>query len=145
MGIIVYLLGIFAISISISTTTADGVCQRSVTEYLVPASQQTHEITFIPGKNMLLITQFSNSKLVKATTAGNNQGSQVQGAITAVYVHQIGDSESGLHGLTESKAYPNMYWVSLEKGNKLILLDPVDTSLTATPIIIKKISGMKLV
>jgi len=117
-----------------SVSINSSICARSVAEYLVPKAEQTHEILCVLDENMLLITQFSNSKLLKAKTSPEN------GAITDVAAFVIGNEASGLHGLAESSTYRNNFWVSLEKDNKLILLDPRVGDINAEPECKKTIS-----
>ncbi|CAG8732380.1 13650_t:CDS:2, partial [Racocetra persica] len=52
---------------------------------------------------------------------------------------QIANSTSDLHGLALSTKYPGMVWLTLEVGNKLVLIDPVTASVTDAPEVIKEI------
>jgi len=69
---------------------------------MLPEAEQTHEIVQVHAANLLLITEFSNSHLLKATTAPGD------GGITAVKAFLIGNSTSGLHGIVDSRSYPNL-------------------------------------
>ncbi|KAF9286746.1 hypothetical protein BGZ68_002600 [Mortierella alpina] len=80
----------------------------------------------------MLISQMSNSVLLKTQFDDN-------GAVQHISAFQIGQPTSALHGVANSKLYPGMVWVTLQKDNKLLLLDPVANSLESAPIIVKEL------
>ncbi|CAG8838386.1 21821_t:CDS:1, partial [Cetraspora pellucida] len=52
---------------------------------------------------------------------------------------QIATPNSSLHGLALSTKYTGMVWLTLETDNKLVLIDPMVTSATDAPKVIKEI------
>jgi virginiamycin B lyase len=106
---------------------------RRVTEYLMPVTAQTHEVARVPDTNFLLLSQMSNSQLVKI---------ELDPATEAPVAYQsfpMGESSrSGLHGVWPSIVQPGMMWLSLQSENKLLLVDP-GNRLSDSPLIIKTI------
>lgn len=92
--------------------------RRSVTEYQLPPAEQTREIVRVPDTPVVLVTQMSNSKLVKLWLDPASE------QVTDMRAFQIATPTSELHGLTLSKAYPGKVWATLQRDNKLVLLDP---------------------
>jgi len=123
----------FSAGTAFSQNAVRPLVSRRVTEYLMPVTAQTHEVARVPGTNFLLLSQMSNSQLVKI---------ELDPATEAPIAYQsfpMGkDSKSGLHGVWPSTVYPGMMWLSLQSENRLILVDPGE-SLSAAPSIIKTI------
>ncbi|KAI9241615.1 MAG: hypothetical protein BYD32DRAFT_433026 [Podila humilis] len=107
-----------------------------IIENALPTAPQTHEVVSIPNKNTLLISQFSNSVLVKAQVDDVGQ-------ITALTAFQISTPTSELHGLALSKHYPGKVWLTLQADNLLVLIDPMVHSLKSAPKVIKVIKVPK--
>ncbi|KAK5658668.1 hypothetical protein OQA88_2064 [Cercophora sp. LCS_1] len=106
---------------------------RRVTEYLLPVAAQTHEIAHVPGSNFLLVSQMSNSKLIKVEL------DPVTEEPIAYQSFPMGESStSGLHGIWPSAKFPGLMWMSLQSENRLLLVDPGQT-LSAVPVINKTI------
>ncbi|CAO3627444.1 unnamed protein product [Cunninghamella blakesleeana] len=108
------------------------VKHKFIVESDLPKAEQTHEIVAVPKSNVVLISQMSNSVLVKAKV-------DHRGVIRDLYHFQMGTNTSGLHGLANSKQYPGKIWITLQEENKLLLIDPKPYSLSAKPTILKTI------
>ncbi|CAO3620512.1 unnamed protein product [Cunninghamella echinulata] len=109
------------------------VQHKYVVESDLPLAEQTHEIIMIPHTNIVLISQMSSSVLVKAKVDKN-------GVIQTLSTFQIGtNNTSGLHGLANSQQYPGKVWVTVEKENKLLLIDPKPLIVSAKPTVLKTI------
>ncbi|KAF9543150.1 hypothetical protein EC957_001212 [Mortierella hygrophila] len=121
-----------ATALSITPTSADRGASRYVIENPLPLADQTHEVVRVAKTNVILISQMSNSVLLKATVDDH-------GLIKDISAFQLGQSTSALHGLALSKKYPGFVWVTLQKDNKLVLLDPIVNSITAAPEVQKEI------
>jgi hypothetical protein len=106
-------------------------CSAIVKESNLPPAVQTHEIVMTAGQHVILISQMSNSVLVKANLD--------QGSINEVAAYQIGKNTSGLHGLALSRYYPGKVWVTLENENALVLIDPAEQAISLPPTIIKSV------
>lgn len=106
---------------------------RYIVENKLPFAEQTHEIIKIPNTNIILISQMSNSVLLKAEI-------NKDGIIENLKSFQIGKNNSGLHGLALSEYYYGNVWITLENENKLVLIDPKSDSLNDLPEILKIIS-----
>ncbi|KAI8078866.1 uncharacterized protein BX664DRAFT_342910 [Halteromyces radiatus] len=100
-------------------------------ETYLPVAAETHELIIVPTTNMLLISQMSNSVLLKAEMDG--------AVVKQLAAFQIDQPTSGLHGLTNSKANPGKVWATLETANKLLLLDPAVTTVAGTPTVVQEI------
>ncbi|KAG9063562.1 hypothetical protein KI688_004447 [Linnemannia hyalina] len=121
-----------ATALSITPLAADRAASRYVIENPLPPADQTHEVVRVAGTNVILISQMSNSVLLKATVDDH-------GVITDIGAFRIGESTSALHGLALSKTDPGKVWVTLQKDNKLVLLNPIVNSIKAAPEVIKEI------
>ncbi|MCJ1346857.1 hypothetical protein MMC31_005075, partial [Peltigera leucophlebia] len=109
------------------------LASRRLTEYLLPVATQTHEFARVPGSNFLLLSQMSNSQLLKIELDPASKEP------IALQSFLMGKSRaSGLHGVWPSKRYPGMMWLSLQFENKLLLVDP-GRHLWTVPSIIKTI------
>ncbi|KAG0285658.1 hypothetical protein BGZ97_007712 [Linnemannia gamsii] len=122
----------FANALPITSVPASRAASRYVIENPLPYAEQTHEVIRVPGTTVILISQMSNSVLLKATV--NDQG-----IIQDIGAFQLGQSTSALHGLALSKEFPGHVWVTLQKDNKLVLLDPLVDSISSPPTVIQEI------
>ncbi|KAM3484180.1 hypothetical protein MY8738_002448 [Beauveria namnaoensis] len=106
---------------------------RRLTEYQLPPAVQTHEFARVPGTNFVLLSQMSDSVLLKI------QLDPVTEAPIAYQSFPMGtSSQSGLHGIWPSTLYPGKMWMTLQNENKLLLVKPGCT-LTSPPSIVKTI------
>ncbi len=104
---------------------------KLVREYPLPAAAQTHEIVEIPGANMLVISQQTNSKLVKVSL------DPATGAPVRAAAHLIGNPGDGLHGLFASREHPGMVWATLQFTSQIVLIDPVAKNVDSAPVVKK--------
>ncbi|ORX89899.1 hypothetical protein K493DRAFT_232124 [Basidiobolus meristosporus CBS 931.73] len=104
------------------------ICTNRIDEYHLPPTEMTHELLKLPNSDMILISQMSNSKLVKVQLGPDGQ-------VTGIEAHSLGGPNAGLHGLSLSTEYPGMIWCTVEYLNQLLLVDPQPQSLEAPPII----------
>lgn len=103
-----------------------------IIENALPTAAQTHEVVKVPNSNIVLVSQLSNSVLVKARVDDVGQ-------ILAVSAFQIGSASSQLHGLTLSKRFPGKVWLTLQADNLLLLIDPRPLLLNLAPVVHKEI------
>lgn len=76
---------------------------RHVTEYLLPVAAQTHEFARVPNTDFLLLSQMSNSQLVKIQLDPNTEEP------VAFQAFPMGaNSKAGLHGIWPSSVYPGL-------------------------------------
>jgi virginiamycin B lyase len=108
-------------------------CRRSLTEYELPPAAETHEMIKLPGKPMVLVSQMSNSTLVKLQLDPDTE------KVTGIQGFPLGAPNERLHGLALSSRYPGKIWATLEAGNKLILVDPGVDRLDIAPKIVRTI------
>ncbi|KAF9983684.1 hypothetical protein BGZ75_004854 [Mortierella antarctica] len=92
----------------------------------LPIAEQTHEVIKIPGTDVVLISQMSNSVLLKAKV-------DKHGVVKNVKAFLVGNSTSALHGLANSNVHPGKVWITLQKDNLLVLIDPKVDSLDEEP------------
>ncbi|KAG0197366.1 hypothetical protein BGX28_009132 [Mortierella sp. GBA30] len=119
-------------AVSVTPTAAERAPSRYVIENQLPLADQTHEVVKVPNSNVVLISQMSNSVLVKATV-------NAEGAVQNLGAFQMGQNTSALHGLSNSQVYPGKVWITLQKDNLLVLIDPRVQSVNDAPIVIKEI------
>lgn len=74
--------------------------RRSLTEYELPPAAETHEMIKLPGKPMVLVSQMSNSTLVKL------QLDPATEQVTGIQPFPLGAPNERLHGLSVSSRYP---------------------------------------
>lgn len=108
------------------------LCRRVMTEYALPPADQTHELIKLPDQPLVLVSQMSNSHLVKLQL--DPQTDQ----ITAIRDFPLGPQDAMLHGLTVSTRYPGKIWATHEAANNLLLVDP-GTGVDAPPQIVRTI------
>ncbi|EAQ85655.1 hypothetical protein CHGG_06908 [Chaetomium globosum CBS 148.51] len=117
-------------SIRPATLSARPLSSRSVAEYRLPAATQTHEFARVPGSKFVLLSQMSDSELIKIELDPTSEEP------IALQSFPIGESSaSGLHGVWPSKKYPGMMWLTLQSENKLLLVEPGPDLSTAPSII----------
>jgi hypothetical protein len=108
-------------------------CRRTLTEYALPLADETHELVKVPGAPLVVVSQLSNSHLVKLWL--DPQSEQV----TGVQGFPLGPSDAWLHGLAVSKRYPGKIWATHQAGNRLLLVDPGADRLDTSPKILRTI------
>eukprot|EP00250_Pteridium_aquilinum_P014048 c21747_g1_i2 orf=74-1543(+) len=89
---------------------------KMVTEYPMPGARQTHEMAVV-GNNMLLVTQQTNSTLVKVELNPKT------GRPISCARFLLGDFWAGLHGLAASQVYPGHVWASLQFKSLLVRIN----------------------
>lgn len=109
-----------------------GTCSRTITEYELPRAEQTHEIVKVPKLPLLLISQMSNSVLVKVRIDPQTE------EVVGVRGFALASPTAMLHGLAASTRYPGKIWATLEAENSLLLLDP-GAGLDTAPKIVRRI------
>jgi hypothetical protein len=129
----------FVVALVVSATTAlaqnsaNSLVSRRLTEYLMPVATETHEFARVPNSNFVLLTQMSDSELIKIELDATTEEP------IAFQSFPLGkNSSSQLHGVWPSTVHPGMMWLSLQADNKLLLVDP-GQNLTTAPSIIKTI------
>ena len=129
---LVILLALRASS-ALSQNVVNSLVSRRLTEYLLPAAAETHEFARVPNSNFVLLSQKSDSQLIKIELNPTTEEP------IAFNSYPMGvSSQSGLHGVWPSTLYPGMMWLSLQGDNKLLLVDP-GQNLSTVPSIIKTI------
>ena len=107
------------------------IAPKTIIEYPLPAARETHELVAVADQRMILISQQTDSTLIKV--ALNPENGVAQAAARFV----IKNARAGLHGLRNSEAYPGRVWCSLQFDSELLLIDPVADDLNASPKIEK--------
>ncbi|KAK3339928.1 hypothetical protein B0T25DRAFT_560912 [Lasiosphaeria hispida] len=115
---------------SVSQEPVTSLVSRRLTEYLLPVATQTHELARVPGSNFLLVSQMSNSQLIKIEL---DPASEEPVAYQSFPMGE--NSQSGLHGVWPSARFPGMMWLSLQSENRLLLVNPGQDISTAPSII----------
>ncbi|KAJ5160293.1 uncharacterized protein N7482_007297 [Penicillium canariense] len=120
-------------NIALAQNSANSLVSRRLTEYLMPAATETHEFARVPDSNFVLLTQMSDSELIKIELDPTTEEP------VAFHSFPMGKSSSSeLHGVWPSTVYPGMMWLSLQGDNQLLLVDP-GQNLSTTPSIIQTI------
>ncbi|CAG7972271.1 unnamed protein product [Penicillium salamii] len=116
----------------LASHSSHSLVSRRLTEYQMPVATQTHEVAHVPNSNFVLLTQMSNSELIKIELDSTTEEP------IAFHSFPMGKNSttSMLHGVWPSTIYPGMMWLSLQGENKLLLVDPGKK--LSTPPIIKK-------
>lgn len=104
---------------------------KRVTEYPLPAATQTHEIVAVPNSNMLVVSQQTNSTLVKVAL------NPATGLPVRAVGHLVGKPTDGLHGLFASQVHPGMVWATMQFTSQVILLDPKAGNVDEPPVILQ--------
>ncbi|CAG8626853.1 11591_t:CDS:1 [Racocetra persica] len=107
---------------------------QNIVENQLPLANQSHEVVKV--EDIVLVSQMDISVLVKVQVDKYGVAQQVAG-------FQIANPTSSLHGLALSAKNPGMVWITLETDNKLVLIDPVASSVTDAPKVIKEIDVPK--
>ncbi|MFF4160236.1 hypothetical protein [Streptomyces sp. NPDC001678] len=107
--------------------------RRSVVEYELPPAEETHEIVKIPGEPLALVSQMSNSHLVKLSLDPSTE------QVTGVKAFALGPKDAMLHGLAISERHPGRIWATHEGGNRLLLVDPRADEPDAAPRVEREI------
>ncbi|KAF9971160.1 hypothetical protein BGZ73_005928, partial [Actinomortierella ambigua] len=129
----VLLQAVFAhIHVPVTPVSNDRAVTFQYVENTLPLAAQTHEIIMVPKTQVMLISQMSNSVLIKASVDS-------RGVIQQLGAFQLGSPTSGLHGLATSKTYKGMVWVTLQYDNLIVLLDPKANDVSAAPKVKKVI------
>jgi virginiamycin B lyase len=115
------------------TSLPPALCHRIVTEYELPPAVQTHELVKVPNQPLVLVSQMSNSNLVKVWLDPQTE------QITGIQAFPLGPPDAMLHGLAVSTQYPGKIWATHEAANSLLLVDPGVTGLGVPPQIIRTI------
>ncbi|KAL5324137.1 hypothetical protein ACEPPN_008680 [Leptodophora sp. 'Broadleaf-Isolate-01'] len=79
----------------------------------MPAAAETHEFARVPNSNFVLLSQMSDSQLVKIELDQDTQEP------IALQSFPIGDSKSGLHGVFPSVLYPGLVLLLVDPGPDL--------------------------
>ncbi|RDW93634.1 uncharacterized protein DSM5745_00956 [Aspergillus mulundensis] len=112
-------LGCIASATTPAPVSSNRLISRQLTEYLMPFATATHEFARVPHTNFLLLTQMSNSELVKIEL------DPATDEPIAYHSFPMGkNNKSMLHGVWPSTKYPGLMWLSLQGDNKLLLVDP---------------------
>lgn len=109
------------------------VPRRMITEYGLPPARETHELVKLPGLPLVLVSQMSNSHLVKLRLDPDTE------EIVAAQAFPLGESDDLLHGLALSRRYPGHVWATHEGGNRLLLVDPGSADVTVPPRVVRTI------
>lgn len=112
-----------ALALSASTAlgqvSSNSLVSRRLTEYQMPVATQTHEFARVPNTNFVLLTQMSDSTLIKIELDSRTEEP------VAFHSFPMGKNNgSMLHGVWPSAVFPGMMWLSLQAENKLLLVDP---------------------
>lgn len=102
---------------------------KSVTEYPLPASGQTHEIIAV-NNNLLLISQQTDSSLVKVILDNNGQP-------TGSSKWQLTTPFSGLHGLVLGSNAT--VWATAQFDNIVLQVNPGANNITSAPTLVSTI------
>ncbi|PVH72347.1 hypothetical protein DL98DRAFT_433346 [Cadophora sp. DSE1049] len=123
---------VFCLSSVLSQDAVQSLVSRRFTEYLMPAATETHEFARVPNSSFVLLSQMSDSQLVKIELDPDSLEP------IALQSFPMGNSKSGLHGVYPSQLYPGFMWLSLQADNQILLVDP-GSNLTTEPTIIQTI------
>ncbi|GLI71992.1 hypothetical protein PoHVEF18_000159 [Penicillium ochrochloron] len=118
---------------ALAQNSATSLVSRRITEYLLPAATETHEFARVPNSNFVLLSQMSDSELIKIELDPKTEEP------VAFHSFPMGkNSSSQLHGVWPSTVHPGMMWLSLQADNQLLLVDP-GKDLTTPPTILQTI------
>ncbi|TLD30603.1 hypothetical protein PspLS_01865 [Pyricularia sp. CBS 133598] len=110
------------------------IVSRRITEYQLPVAAETHEFARVPDTDFLVLSQMSNSQLVKI------QLDPVTEEPIGHHSFPMGSNDrAGLHGIWPSEAEPGLVWISLQSENRLQLIDPGRGSLDEAPTVVRTI------
>lgn len=92
----------YCLSTVMSQDAVESLVSRRFAEYLMPAATETHEFARVPNTSFVLLSQMSNSQLVKIELDPDSLEP------IALESFPMGDSKSGLHGVYPSQLYPGL-------------------------------------
>ncbi|KAF9916323.1 hypothetical protein BX616_004050 [Lobosporangium transversale] len=118
--------------VPIKPVPSERLSSHNFIENQLPIAEQTHEVINVPDTSFVLISQMSNSVLLKAQV-------DTHGAIQQLGAFEMENSTAALHGLAHSQRYPGKIWLTLQKANKLVLIDPKTDSAQTTPEVVQEI------
>lgn len=113
---------------------AGSLVSRRIAEYQLPVATETHEFARVPGTDLVVLSQMSNSHLVKIQL-----DPKTEQPIDLRSFSMGKNDKSGLHGMWPSEKQPGMVWMTLQYENKLLLVDPGRKNLDDKPTILKTI------
>ncbi|KAL8337568.1 hypothetical protein RB598_006459 [Gaeumannomyces tritici] len=113
---------------------AGSIPSRRITEYQLPVATETHEFARVPGTDLLVLSQMSNSHLVKIQL-----DPKTEQPLDLRSFPMGKDDKSGLHGMWPSEKRPGLVWMSLQWENKLLLVDAGRKSLEEKPTVVTTI------
>ncbi|KAG0255468.1 hypothetical protein DFQ27_006237 [Actinomortierella ambigua] len=125
-------VAIAKVHVPVTPVSTDRAVTFQYVENTLPLAAQTHEVIMVPKTSVMLVSQMSNSVLIKARV-------DRQGVFQHLGAFQLGNNSSGLHGLAPSKAYKGKVWVTLQNDNLIVLLDPRVDDISAAPKVVKVI------
>lgn len=97
----------------------------------MPVAAETHEFARVPKSNFVLLSQMSDSQLIKIELSPTTEEP------VAFHSFPMGkNSNSELHGVWPSAVYPGMMWLTLQADNKLLPVDPGQDLSTPPSIIL---------
>ncbi|KAJ5156431.1 hypothetical protein N7492_009234 [Penicillium capsulatum] len=119
----------FGVASASYQNASTSLVSRRVTEYLMPVANETHEFARVPDTNFVLLTQMTDSTLIKIELDADTEEPM------AFHAFPMGkNGSSWLHGVWPSVKFPGMMWLSLQHENKLLLVDPGKTLSTAPKV-----------
>lgn len=128
--VIILALGVRHVS---SQNASNSLVSRRLTEYLLLSAAETHEFARVPNSNFVLLSQMSDSLLIKVELDLTTE------ELIPLRSFPMGkNSSSALHGVWPSAVFPGKMWLSLQGDNRLPLVDP-KKSLSTAPSIVKTI------
>lgn len=107
--------------------------RRSVVEYELPPAEETHELVKLPDEPVVVVSQMSNSHLVKLSLDPRTE------RVTGAKAFPLGPKDAMLHGLAVSGRHPGRIWATHEGGNRLLLVDPRADEPDAAPRVEREI------
>ncbi|KAI8872180.1 hypothetical protein GQ42DRAFT_143726 [Ramicandelaber brevisporus] len=119
----------FAVLVAVAAATVSAQqCARAIDEFAVPNAAQTHELVRMPGTRTLVISQMSNSVMVKAQYDAEER-------VVDTAAHSMGLATDGLHGVTLSTKFNDRIWMTKEYANQLIRVHPHGEYIGTAPVI----------
>ncbi|PYI33796.1 hypothetical protein BP00DRAFT_95988 [Aspergillus indologenus CBS 114.80] len=133
-SLVVAALGLSAVlptALAQQSANANTLVSRRLTEYLLPVATETHEFARVPNTNFVLLSQMSDSALIKIELDPATE------APIAWQSFPMGRNRSSqLHGVWPSTLYPGLMWLTLQAENQLLLVDPGRT-LASKPVVVR--------
>ncbi|PYI16012.1 hypothetical protein BO86DRAFT_432093 [Aspergillus japonicus CBS 114.51] len=133
-SLVVAALGLSAVlptALAQQSANASTLVSRRLTEYLLPVATETHEFARVPNTNFVLLSQMSDSALIKIELDPATEEP------IAWQSFPMGRNRSSqLHGVWPSTLYPGLMWLTLQAENQLLLVDPGRT-LASKPVVVR--------